>query len=178
MAAATAILIGMAVSAGISAYGSYKAGKAAKKAAYSEAEREEWNAQVADLQADDAIVRGADEESRFRQNVRRLVGTQRASFAGQGVEVNQGSARDVQDDARYLGELDALQIRANAQREAWGFKVEAEDRRRGAEIARRGGNAANTAGKWNAANTVVGGATSMLQSRYGFDRNIQATRAA
>ena len=84
-----------------------------------------YNADVANMQARDAIERGTEQEQQFRIGVRRMIGSQRVGFASQGVDVNKGSAVDVQADAQRLGELDALAIRSNAAREAWGFKVQA-----------------------------------------------------
>ncbi len=151
------------------------AGEAAQRAAESDAARLDYNAQVADLQAEDAIARGAEDESRFRQGVRGLIGSQRAGFAGQGVDVGSGSARDVQADAAYLGELDALTLRGNAHREAWGFREQATDLRTQADITRRGGQAAATVGRMqrSAANaaavgTLVGTGGSLLWQRYGW----------
>lgn len=179
MAAVTSFMLGTAIAGmGISAYGQYRAGKAAQAAAESEAQQHEFNAQVAELQAEDAIARGRDEESQFRRGVRALIGSQRAGFAGQGVKVGVGSAADVAADTAFLGELDARQIRANAQREAWGFQVEAADRRMAADVARKGGRAAASAGKWAAAGTLLGGTSSLLAARYGWDRNVVVQRQA
>jgi hypothetical protein len=90
-----------------------------------------------------------------------LIGTQRAGFAGQNVDVGQGSPTDVQGDAAYLGELDALKIRNNAAREAWGYRVQAQN-------ARMGGQNAQTASQYGAAATLIGGGISLLASRYGW----------
>jgi hypothetical protein len=84
-----------------------------------------YNADVARIQAQDALDRGTDQEQRFRVGVRRMIGAQRVGYASQGVDVNRGSAVDIQADAQRLGELDALEIRSNAAREAWGYKVQA-----------------------------------------------------
>jgi hypothetical protein len=179
MAAVTGLLIaGLA----LSAYGQVRqgmaqrsAGDAAQRAAESEGERLDYNARVADMQAADAISRGQDEESRFRTQVRGLIGTQRAGFAGQGVDVNVGSAVDVQADTAALGEQDALTIRSDAQRAAWGFQQQATDMRLAADVARRGGNYAASAGRAaatssyiGAGGTVLGGAGSIMLSRYGY----------
>jgi hypothetical protein len=86
------------------------------------------------------------------------------------VEIGSGSALDVQRDAQHLGDLDIAQIRENAQREAWGYRAEAEDRRMGANVARMGGNAAATAGRFGAASTALGGASSILLNTYGWPR--------
>lgn len=166
---------------GLSAYGQIrqaqqakKVGEAQKEAAESQAELAEYNAAVGELQAKSALEAGAAEESRFREGVRLMIGSQRAGQAASNVDVGFGSAVDVQEDAAYLGELDALTIRTNAARQAWGYKVEAEDYRKRAEIARKegvmfekAGSAARTAGLIGAAGTVLGGTTSLLQSRYG-----------
>lgn len=163
-----------------------KAGAAAREASESQAELADYNAQVAELQATDAVDRGAESESRFRTQVRKTIGEQRAGFAGGNIDVSYGSAVDVQADAAFLGEMDALQIRTNAAREAWGFKVQAEDYRRRGEIMRKeglnaeaaarlnaqgtreSGRAAATANYFGMAGTLIGGTTSLLQMSYGF----------
>lgn len=173
MAIGLATGIGLALLAGgtaVSARGQVKAGRAAREAGEAEAGRLEYNARIADLQAEDALLRGTEEEQRFRSTVRGLIGSQRAGFAGQGVDIARGSAVDVQADAAYLGELDALTIRSNAQREAWGYRVQGEDLRLGAGVARRGGRAAQTAGRVAAAGTILGTGSSLLLARYGWAR--------
>lgn len=153
----TGVLVGLYVGGLVlDSVGKVKAGNAAKRAG-------EFNAQVAELQADDALQRGREDESRIRQGVRVGIGSQRAGFAGQNVDVGSGSAVDVQADAAYLGELDALTTRNNAMREAWGYRVEAQNYR-------MGGQQAQSASRWNAAGTVLGGATSLYAARYGFGR--------
>jgi len=178
----TAIAIATIASAGVSAIASAKAGKSAERAgvltqdaANDAAALQDWNAQVADLQAEDAIARGADDESRLRGQVRGIIGAQRAAGAANKVDVGFGSTLDVQADAAFLGELDALQVRSNAQREAWGYKVDAENLRRQANITRKEGVAAAASGRQQktqaylgAANTVLGAGTSLIKAKYGF----------
>ncbi len=182
MAAFTALAIGSLVSAGINAYQQKKAGDAAKKqgaaqqeASESQAALADYNAEVALLQAEDAVARGSEEESRFRAGVRGIIGAQRAATAAGNVDVGFGSALDVQADAAYLGELDALTIRTNAAREQWGYQVEAEDLTRRAQIARKEGVYLEAAGRERAsqakigmAGTVLGAGMSLVQQRYGF----------
>ena len=177
---AIAMLALMAGSTAVSVYSQRKQSKAAKKAgeaqkaaSESQAQVLDYNAAVADIQAKDAIERGAEQESRFRSQVRQTVGAQRAAFAASNIDVSFGSAVDVQADAAYLGELDALTIRSNAAREAWGYKVQATDIRKRAEIARKEGVMMAEAGRqqasaynWAAAGTLLSGATSLLQARY------------
>lgn len=180
LTAASLLLAG--VGTATSVYGQVKAGqataaagKATEAAANDQAELDLYNAKVADLQAKDAIERGAEEENRFRTEVRGAIGAQRAAIAGNNVDVSYGSAVDVQADAARLGELDALTIRTNAARESWGYSVQAEDLRREADITRKSGaNAAaaarsgRTAAFIGAGTTALTGASSLLKAKYGF----------
>lgn len=167
----TALALTLAgVGAGVSTIGQIKAGNAARRAGEAQGELEDYNAQVAELQAQDAIARGADEEQRFRAGVRGIIGAQRAGFAASNIDVGFGSPVDVVADAAYLGELDALTIRTNAGREAWGYRVQAFDHRAGADVARRTGQAQQTASRFSAAGTIIGTGSSLLEARYGFGR--------
>jgi hypothetical protein len=152
---------------GMQAFGGIMAGRAAKRAGKAEAERLEYNADIADLQAADALQRGVDAAGKQRAVTRQVIGTQRAGFAGQNVDVNVGSAVDVQADAALLGEHDAQQITANAEREAWGYRVEAVDRRLAARNARQNGNAAGNAAYFQTAGTLMTG-TGLLAEKYGW----------
>lgn len=85
----------------------------------------DYNADLAEARADDAIERGKKEESAFRKKVQQAIGSQRAALAAAGVELDEGSALDIQSETAALGEIDALNIRNNASREAFGFKSQA-----------------------------------------------------
>ena len=184
MAAATAALIFAGVGMGISAYSQWKAGKAEKKAgeaqqraAEKQADLTDYNAAVATLQATDAVERGKIEADKFRSRTRVLIGEQRVGFAAGNIDVGYGSAVDVQADAAFLGELDALTLRTNAAREAWGYRVQREDLETQAQIQREEGAAMLEAGKqrqtamrWQAAGTLFSGSASLLETRYGFGR--------
>lgn len=177
-----AILTAMAASTAVQTVGTIKAGNAAKRAgeasqraAEDEGDLSDYNAAVAELQSADAMARGEEDEDRFRSKVRLAIGAQRAGFAASNIDAGFGSAVDVQADAATLGELDALTIRSNAAREAWGFKVQAENFRRGGEIARQegaasaaAGRAQQTASRWQAGASLIGTAGSLLEARYGF----------
>lgn len=151
---ATAGLAMMAGGAAYSATGSRQAGKAQQQV-------NEYNAQVADMQSLDAIARGQQEESIHRQDVKRLIGSQRAAWGASGADVNSGNAVDVQADSAKFGELDALTIRMNAAREAWGYKVAAQDSRTRGQMARHQGNQ-------KATETIISAAGSYASNRYGF----------
>lgn len=194
----------MAIGTGISAYMQYRAGKEqqkglnaqadaqvragklAQEAKESEAQLAEYNAAVAELQAKDAITRGDLDANRMRSEIDQVIGRQRAGMAAGNIDVSFGSPLDIASDARYLGELDALQIKTNAAREAWGYQVQAEDARTRAAIIRKEGryaaetgslnasalraqgNAASTIGWLQAGSTIATSAGSMLLAKYGY----------
>ena len=150
---ATAAIGATVVGTGLSAYSKLKAGR-------KQQEMFERNAGFADWQAEDALARGAINEKRARQHTEEVIGAQRTSFAVQHVDVNLGSALDVQADAAYLGELDALTIRNNAAKEAYGYEVQADD-------LRLRGQYAQQEGEMDAFNTLLGGGSQLLLARYG-----------
>lgn len=79
---------------------------------------------IADAQASDALLRGGYEAGLKRMATRRLIGSQRAAYGTSGVDVQSGSAGDVYAQTEMIGELDALMIKNNARREAWGYQVQ------------------------------------------------------
>jgi len=150
----------------------------------------EFNARMKEALAIDAIARGKETELRYRTEVKGFIGSQRSAYAGQGVDIGDGSALEVQMDTAHQGELDALLIGLNSAREAWGYKVEAQDQRNQAGAIRRlgkveakntrdvaranamslrlGGNAAQQAGNLGGASSILSGAGTILVGRYGF----------
>lgn len=82
------------------------------------------NAQQADLAAKDAVARGEVAVENQRNRVRGIMGSQRAAIGASGVLNDTGTTGDVLTQTATLGEFDAQTIRANALREAWGYKVQ------------------------------------------------------
>lgn len=144
MAALTAAVIGLTVASTVTKFKSERdSAKGAERQGNYEKQIYDQNAKYAEQQAADAIQVGQEAEYRHRAGVRGLVGSQRAASAAQGIDIDSGSALDIQLESVGIGELDALTIRNNAAREAWGYKVEAADlRNRGALAQYAGRNAA------------------------------------
>lgn len=85
----------------------------------------EENSKLADMQATDAIKRGDEAADQVVEKTNRMLGSQRVAAGGSGVDVNSGSAALIQDDTKTLGALDALTIKNNAWKTAWGYKFQA-----------------------------------------------------
>lgn len=141
---------------------------AQREAGRSQRRLAEYKAQIADFEAEDALERGEVGASRRRTQTKGVIGAQRAFLASQGVDINRGSAVDVQANARYLGELDAMTIINNAARESWGYRVQAEDYRMRGEIAERTGD-------MGALTTIAGGGGRLLLAKMGFGRSALST---
>lgn len=105
------------------------------------------NARMAEFQATEAISRGDREAAKairrgYRESAiarrvgRQTAGSQKAALAAQGIDVGSGSAADILQETAIFSELDqieiqknasldALTIKNNAWREAWGLKTQA-----------------------------------------------------
>lgn len=85
------------------------------------------NAGIAQLQASDALNRGAKTENAVRQKTAQLKGAQRADLAARNIDLGSGSALDILTSTDHMGEIDALKARDNANKEAWGYGVQAQN---------------------------------------------------
>ena len=146
------------------ARGQRRAARGTERAGELEGALYDQNAEFAERQADDAIARGHETEGRYRAGVRQVIGTQRAGYAAQGVDVGDGSAAEVQADTAYIGELDALTIRNNAKREAYGFKVDAWNSRNQGELARMSGRNQAASLRNQSYSTLLSGAAGFVGS--------------
>lgn len=86
----------------------------------------ETNRRLSEAQASDALLRGTIEESRYRRQIAQVAGQQKADFGARNVAVS-GTALDILADTAQVGEEDALTIRNNAAREAWGYRNQASE---------------------------------------------------
>jgi len=152
-------MVATLASTGMSVMGSIQQGKAASAQANYQAQVAENNAATSRLQAADAIERGKIEEGQHRKQVSRMIGQQRAGIAGSGFELGDETSQDILGDTASMGELDALTIRNNAQREAWGFEVQGQNATAEAGLSRMRGASAKTASYWQAGGDLLGGAT-------------------
>lgn len=134
----------MCVSNLFNAYASYEQGKYLDEVA-------KVNAGISNRAAQDAITRGGIEADEQRKTTQQVIGAQRTGFAAGNIDVNTGSAGQIQNDTAALGELDALTIMNNAAREAYGYKVQAMDQRQQSKLAKY-------QGKMGAVGSILGGA--------------------
>jgi hypothetical protein len=129
-----------------------------------------YQQKVAQGQARDAIDRGQAAEDAHRRKVAQFAGKQRATMGASGVELTSGSFADVLQDTAMLGELDALTIRSNAQREAYGYQSQAA-------VSGYEASAAKTAGWMNAGGSLLSGASNLASGNLVHPRHYDSRSA-
>lgn len=82
------------------------------------------NSEWSRIQQAQVLQNGSLAGSRARQGYQNLASTQRAAYAANGVNVNSGSAAQVQSETRALGEIERLQIQQAAYNQALGIQAE------------------------------------------------------
>jgi len=166
VAMATIGMIGSIASTAMSVMGSIQQGKAAKAQANYQAQVATNNAKIAEWQAQDSEARGKIAENEQRAKVRQFVGGQRAAIGGSGFEFGDDTSLSLLGDAAAMGEYDALVIRNNAAREAWGYRTQGSNFTAQAGAYGAAGKNAMTSAYMTAGADLLGGA-SKFATQYG-----------
>lgn len=130
----------------------------------------ERNAQLAEMQREDALNRGSLEEDRARGETAQAIASGRASAAAQGIDVNSGSAVAVRASQQLVGDIDATTIRNNAAREAWGYDVEAANQRMQGKLALLAGENEAAQDRLGSYSTLLSGAVGVYKAASGMPR--------
>ena len=152
MAAVSGMMAGMA---GLSLYQAYGNSKSAEAEGEFKKQQFETNAKLAEMQSDDAMRRGYKAVEQIRTKAHQTKGAQRAALAAQGLDINSGSAAEIQDDTDRMSEEDVATAKTNAWREAWGYKMQAVNASGAAQMA-------SIAGRNQARNSLLTGGIQAL----------------
>ena len=118
-AGSSSLLTGAALAGtAATAYGQIQKGKA-------EGEMADYNANVATQRSNEALQMGSIAEEQQRNKVRQVEGSQTAAMGASGAVAGSGSFGSVLDQTSQFGELDALTVRNNALKQAWGLQTQA-----------------------------------------------------
>jgi len=148
----------MAAGAVVSAFGTLQAGKAAAASGKYNNAVAANNAEIARRNAEFAGQKGEAAAARKQMETRAKVGGILASQGASGVNINSESAGDVRESATELGKLDALTIRSNAAREAYGYQTQGMNYDAEGALALAEGKNAQSASYLTAASTLLTGA--------------------
>ena len=119
-----------------STVGAYYQAQGEKTALKLRARMNEINASIAEGQARDVLLRGERAQQGVMMGAAQLKSRQRAAIAASGLELGSESAIALQSTTDYLSEMDVNTIKANALREAWGYRMEGTNLRGAAAVER------------------------------------------
>lgn len=114
------------------AVGAYNQGQVAKQVGRN-------NQIMAEYAAQDALRRGDEEAAAVRRRTSQLQGAQRANLAAKGLDLNAGTAGEIQDQTGFFGDIDQNTARYNAQRDAWSARAQGQNARAQGDAAARQG---------------------------------------
>lgn len=149
-----------AVAAAVSAYGTISASEAQAQSAKYESRVAENNAAIAQQNASWAAQAGNAQAEQKQLQTRAKVGGIMAAEAASGIDINSGSGLDVRSSASELGELDAINIRSNAARTAYGYNVQSTSDQNQSQLDQFQAQNDQSAGNIKAASTLIGSAGS------------------
>lgn len=113
------------------------------------------NAQIAEQNATIADIQGEQTAMRIGMKGRQQAGEIVAQQGASGLDVNSGSAKQVQDSQHLVTSMDMAQIRQNAAKAAYDFGLQSRDLGLQAMMHAAGGNAAMSAARTDALASIV-----------------------
>lgn len=147
-----------AIGAAISAYGAISSSQAQASASKYQSQVEQNNAIIAEQNASWAAQAGNAQAEQKQLQTRAKLGGIIASEAASGLDVNSGSALDVRSSASELGQLDAINIRSNAARTAYGYNVQSTSDQNQSQLDEFEAKNATSSGYIKAAGSVISSA--------------------
>lgn len=118
---------GFAAMAGLSMISAYNQANAKKTEAEFTQSQYKVNAKLASAQAQSAREEGDIQAGHMAAQTKANVAKQRVAAAATGADVNSGSALDLQSDTQWQGAQNAITIKNNAWRQAWGYNIQADN---------------------------------------------------
>lgn len=120
-----------------------------------------YNAQVAEQNAQDALRQGDEEAAKTRRQYAQVQGQQRAGFAAKGIDADTGSAADALDQTDFFSQIDQGLAKNNAERAAWNIRAQ----KKGYEF-----QASSIKPGVIAASTLLAGASDVSGKWYGYGK--------
>ena len=144
-------------SAIIGGFGAIQQGRAASASANYNAQVAANNAKIAQQNATWAGQAGEAQAAASEAKTRAAVGATQAAQGASGVDVNSGSASDVRASQAEIGMLDALTIRSNAARQAYGYQTQSASDTAQSKLDKSQAKNDSTAGLIGGGATLLGG---------------------
>lgn len=104
--------------------GSYWSAKSTKIQLEGQAALADTNARIAELGAQQEMIKGEREVANLTLQAGQVKGAQRAAMAANGIDLGEGNAAEVQASTDIMKEIDKNTAHANAVRSAWGYRTQ------------------------------------------------------
>lgn len=153
---ATLGIISLASTA-VGAVGSIQQANAASAAAGYNAKVAERNSELAIQNANYTAAQGEQNVAAQGAENRAKIAAITAQQAASGVDVNQGSSVGIRESASKIGMLDALNLRSQAARQAYGYQTQSANDLAQAKLDKAQGKSLKTAGYISAGSRILGG---------------------
>lgn len=160
-----------ALGAVTSAMGSIQQGKAQAAQYKYQAAVDRNNKIISDRQYQDAIKRGEAAEEDVRRKTAQIISKQRTGFASNNIDLGSDVVFDTLSDSSMFGELDALTVRSNAAREAYGYQVQGMNYQASANNSLMAAKNAKSAAKTSAFSSVLSGASTLASNYADFSKS-------
>lgn len=158
----TAVSMGTSVLGGIlGASSASSQGAAASSMGMYQAAIALQNQQIAKQNAAYATAEGEQSAAKYGMAARQRAGEIVSAQAASGLDVGSGSNKEVQESQHLVSQMDMAQIRQNAAKAAYDFKVQANSFGQEAMLDTMGANNARAASRTNALASIVGAASSV-----------------
>ena len=168
---AIASLVGSVASAGVGAMGARSAADATASMDTYKAGVARNNAIIAERNAvaatDAGNVRAASNDMRTKN----VIGSQIVAQAANGLDVGSGTNVNIQQSAKDLGHLDTLTILNNAAKNSAGFRTQGMNFKAESLLDESAAKNAETAGDFNVATSLLGGASSVSSKWLGYQQS-------
>lgn len=119
------------------------------------------NAAIARQNADYASVEGEQSAMKYGMKARQQAGDIAAAQGASGLDVNTGSAKDVRESQHLVSVMDMDQIRRNAAKAAFDYRVQASNYDQEAMMDMMGASNAKSAANTNMWTSIIGSASSV-----------------
>ncbi len=159
--AATISTVATVASTALSFVGALSSANAQSQAAKYQAAVARNNSIIAEQNAQAERQKGIVDEQTARMKTAQMIGSEKAAMGANGLAIEKGTNLDVQSSAAELGELNALTIRDNAARKAYGYETQSTNFQAEAGLQDQTAKNATTAGWLNAGTDLVAGASSV-----------------
>lgn len=116
-----------AASTVVSTIGAYQQAQGQKNMNEYQAAVSRNNAQVAEWQAQDALKRGDEAANAARRQADQQKGMLRVGQAARGLDLNEGTAADLQDQIDFFSVADQARARDNGKKEAWAKRAQGQN---------------------------------------------------